>query len=220
MLICEELFLLLTNDRGAPEGWGTQRGWGLSAALITDLMVHRRVAVVFDKKNPRIDLVDAAPTGSPVLDAAIGRLGQKHGKRFSWWVKDRALNPEADVAQSLAYAGVITIEPKRLLGVIPARYPVRNPAPEQALRERLRLVLAGDHAPGAADAAELALLKALKVAGKVLAQEAAPLRGRALNQRIDQVAADVPAADAVTRAIAELASVMAVSFMAAGAAGS
>ncbi|MFN2319206.1 MAG: hypothetical protein ABR500_05940 [Dermatophilaceae bacterium] len=35
------------------------------------------------------------------------------------------------------------IEPKRALGLVPARYPVRDPRPEQALRERLQAVLPG-----------------------------------------------------------------------------
>ena len=42
MLIAEELFLLLRRDDGKPESAMAQRGYGLAAAVIADLVVAGR----------------------------------------------------------------------------------------------------------------------------------------------------------------------------------
>lgn len=52
-------------------------------------------------------------------------------------------NPEAQVARSLADAGVITIDTKRLLGLERHTYPVMDPIPEARTRDRLTDILAG-----------------------------------------------------------------------------
>ena len=44
MLIAEELFLLLRRDDGKPESASAQRGYGLAAAVITDLVLAEKVA--------------------------------------------------------------------------------------------------------------------------------------------------------------------------------
>lgn len=208
MLICEELFLLLTNDEGKTEGWGTQKGWGLAGAVLTDLLAAQRISLDEHKKDPKVLLRDASPSGSPVLDAAIARLAEKgvaeKAKKFSSLVQDGKLNPEPEIVDSLAAAGVIRVEEKRMLGLVPAKYPILNPAPEREIRARLAQVLLGGQPATINDATDLALLQALGVAHKVLREEAGRLNSRELKRRIQEVAANVQAADAVARAIQTL----------------
>jgi hypothetical protein len=45
MLIVEELFLLLRRDDGKPESVSAQRGYGLAAAVITDLVLAGRITL-------------------------------------------------------------------------------------------------------------------------------------------------------------------------------
>ena len=118
MLIAEELFLLLRRDDGAPESASAQRGYGIAAAVITDLVLAERVTLS-DDKDPRMSVLVAGPVGHPALDAAMARLEQRDGKKLSSLVTDRKLAVEGEVATTLADAGVIDIVEKRAKCLVP-----------------------------------------------------------------------------------------------------
>jgi Golgi phosphoprotein 3 GPP34 len=202
MLIAEELFLLLRRDDGKPESASAQRGYGLAAAVVTDLVLAERVTLS-DDRDPRMTVLVPGPAGHPVLDAAMGRLEQRDGKKLSSLVTDRKLALERPVASALADAGVIRIEEKRAMGLVPERYPVLDPEPERRLREQLRLVLHGG-TPRTEDATLLAILQGLGVAGKVLDAEKGTLGRRDLKRRIEEVSTEVKAGEAVAKAVAAL----------------
>lgn len=185
MLITEELFLLLRRDDGKAESAFSQNGYGLAAAVITDLILADKVTLS-EGKDPKLIAVSSQPAGDPVLDAALDRLRQREGKRLSSLVTDGKLNPESRVAASLAQAGVIRIEKRWSLGFGPAKYPILDPSPEAAARGRLRRVLAGS-SPTAADGALLSILRGLDLAAKVLAEERGTLTRKQLYQRIEKV---------------------------------
>ena len=200
--MAEQLFLLLRRDDGKAESAFAQNDYGLSGAVLTDLVLGEHITLS-DDKDPRVSVTTAGSVGHPVLDAALDRVRAKEGKKLSSLVTDGKLNPRDRIADSLAAAGVIDIEPKKAFGLIGARYPVRDPRPEQELRERLRAVLSGASAtPG--EAALLALLKGLGVSGKVLEEEKGLLSKRDLNRRIDEVASDDVIGKAVAKAIEEM----------------
>jgi hypothetical protein len=199
MLIAEELFLLLRRDDGKPESVMAQRGYGLAAAVITDLVLAERVTLS-DDKDPRMSVIVRGRTGSQVLDAALARLEERDGKKLSSLVTDRKLAVEGHVAAALAAAGVIAVEEKRALGLVPARYPMLDPEPERRVRERLRVVLAGGTS-SAGDSTLLAILQGLGIAPKVLADETGSLGRRDLKRRIEEVATEVPAGEAVRKAV-------------------
>jgi hypothetical protein len=199
MLIAEELFLLLRRDDGKPESASAQRGYGLAAAVITDLVLAERVTLS-DDKDPRMTVLLPGPPGHPVLDAAMARLEQRDGKKLSSLVTDRKLALERPVATALADAGVIRVEEKRAMGLVPERYPVVDPEPERRLREQLRLVLHGG-TPRTEDATLLAILQGLGVAGKVLETEKGTLGRRDLKRRIEEVSTEVKAGEAVKKAV-------------------
>lgn len=202
MLIAEELFLLLRRDDGKPESASAQRGYGLAAAVVTDLVLAERVTLS-DAKDPRMTVLVPGAPGHPVLDAAMARLEQRDGKKLSSLVTDRKLALEHPVAAGLADAGVIRIEEKRAMGLVPERYPVLDPEPERRVREQLRLVLHGG-TPRPEDATLLAILQGLGVAGKVLEAEKGTLGRRDLKRRIEEVSTEVKAGEAVARAVAAL----------------
>jgi hypothetical protein len=202
MLIVEELFLLLRRDDGRPEAWSTQRGYGIAAAVITDLVLAERITLSEDK-DPRMSVLVPGPVGHPALDAAMARLEQRDGKKLSSLVTDGRLAVEAEVADALAAAGIVGIEEKRALGLVPAKYPVVDPEPERRTRERLRVVLAGG-TPRTEDATLLAILQGLGIASTVLKDEKGALGRRDLARRIEEVAAEVAAGDAVARAVSSV----------------
>ena len=202
MLIVEELFLLLRRDDGKPESVSAQRGYGLAAAVITDLVLAGRITLS-DHKDPRMSVLQPGPVGHPALDAAMDRLQERDGKRLSSLVTDRRLAVEQQVATALAADGVVGVEEKRALGLVPARYPVRDPEPERRVREQLRTVLAGG-TPRTEDATLLAILQGLGVATKVLADERGTLGRRELKRRIEEVSTEIPAGEAVAKAVAAM----------------
>ena len=202
MLVAEELFLLLRRDDGKPESASAQRGYGLAAAGVTDLVLAERITLS-DAKDPRMTVLVPGPPGHPVLDAAMARLEQRDGKRLSSLVTDRKLALERPVATALADAGVIRVEEKRAMGLVPERYPVLDPEPERRLREQLRLVLHGG-TPRPEDATLLAILQGLGVAGKVLEAEKGTLGRRDLKRRIKEVSTEVKVGEAVAKAVAAL----------------
>lgn len=202
MLIVEELFLLMRRDDGKPASATAQRGYGLAAAVITDLVLAERITLS-DGKDPRMTVLVPGPAGHPALDAAMARLEQRDGKKLSTLVTDGKLAVEQQVASALAEAGVVGIEEKRALGLVPAKYPVVDPEPERRTREQLRLVLQGG-TPRTEDATLLAILQGLGVAGKVLAEEKGTLGRRDLKRRITEVSSEVTAGDAVAKAIAAM----------------
>ena len=202
MLIVEELFLLLRRDDGKPASAMAQRGYGLAAAVITDLVLAERITLSEDK-DPRMSVLVPGPVGHPALDAAMARLEQRDGKKLSTLVTDGKLNVEQQVAAALASIGVIGIEEKRALGLVPAKYPVVDPEPERRTREQLRVVLQGG-TPRTEDATLLAILQGLGVVPKVLAEEKGTLGRRDLKRRIEEVSSEVKAGDAVAKAIAAM----------------
>jgi hypothetical protein len=202
MLITESLFLLLRRDDGKPEIDMSKRHYGLTAAAITDLVIARRITLS-DDKDPRMTVLVPAPPGHPTLDAAMDRLQRRDGKRLSSLMLDTKVAVEDTIARSLVTAGVIGVEEKRALGLVPAKYPVIDPRPEQRLRERLRAVLHGE-APEPQESALLAILQGLDVVGKVLAEEKGDLGEKELEARIEEVSADVQAGDAVAQAVAAM----------------
>lgn len=202
MLISESLFLLLRRDDGRPESVTAKRGYGLAAAVITDLVIAGRITLS-NHKDPRLTVLDPGPVGHPALDEVLVRLTRRDGRKLSSLVTDGKVAAEDAVARALAGAGVIEVEEKRALGLVPARYPVRDPEPERRLREQLRVVLQGG-TPRPEDSTLLAILQGLGIASKVLAEEAGTLGRKDLARRIEAVSGDVAAGDAVAKAIAAM----------------
>lgn len=128
MLICEELFLLLTKDSGKPESRMTYPVYGLTGALLTDLLLAGRISLT-EERSPRIYIVSSEPTGHPVLDRALEILPAKDGKRFSSLVSWGRLNPTRHIAESLAAAGVVRIHTGGLFGSLNPSYPTLDPSP-------------------------------------------------------------------------------------------
>lgn len=202
MLISESLFLLLRRDDGKVESAMAQTGYGFAAAVITDLVLAQRITLSEDK-DPRMTVLVPGPPGHPALDAAMARLEQRDGKKLSSLVTDGRLAVDEEVATALREAGVVGFEDKRMLGLVPVKYPVLDAEPERRTRERLRAVLMGG-TPEPEDATLLAILQGLDMVGRVLAEEKGTLGKRELKERIEEVSQEVHAADAVARAVASM----------------
>ena len=200
MLTCEELFLLLTKDSGKPESRMAHSSYGLTGALLTDLLLAGRISLT-EERSPRIYIVSSEPTGNPVLDRALEILPTKDGKRFSSLVAWGKLNPTRHIAESLEAAGVVRIHTGGLFGSLNPSYPTLDPVPERQLRARIDGALRGVQPPTGADIALLSILQALGVAQVVLPQQETGLSRGELKRRIKEIAGENPVGRAVQRAV-------------------
>ena len=200
MLICEELFLLLTKDSGKPESRMSFPAYGLTGALLTDLLLAGRVSLTEDR-SPHVYIVNPAPTGHPVLDRALEILPAKDGKRFSSLVSWGKLNPTHHIAESLEASGIIRIHTGGLFGSLSPTYPTLDPVPEQQLRERIDGALRGTQPPTGSDVALLSILQALHVAPIVLPSQETGLSRSELKRRIKEMSVTSPVGRAVQRAV-------------------
>ena len=166
MLICEELFLLLTKDSGAFESYGGNDQFGLRGAVLLDLILAGRLSLSPDKR-PRLTVLDTSPTGHAALDEALAVLPAKNGKKLSSLIGWGGLKPRDAVAAQLQDAGIIERTGGGLFGLA-TRFPTRDAGPERATRERLYAVLHGERPATHADIALLGILQGMGLAAKVL----------------------------------------------------
>jgi len=206
-LVCEELFLLLTGDSGGREGFGTQRGIGMAAAVVIDLVAAGRVTVE-EGKGHRLRVTDPAPIGDPVLDAALQRILERDGTPLATLVRDRKLNPESAVGARLAEGGVLDVHEARLGGLVPAKYPTVDPEPERALRARLSAALTGGPVTER-DLTILSVVLALGVHARVLGRDLPGWSARDIRTRIHQLGSDTAFGDAVATALRTIAAAVA-----------
>lgn len=199
MLTAEAMLLLLTKDKGTPETM--HRPYALVGAAIFDLVMSERIALS-DEKRPRVTVLNPAPTGSPALDHVLQRIVDKRdGARISSIVMDSKANPQTQLAEGLARQGVLTVEESRAWGLIPEKYPVADPRPEEDLRAHLASVVSGARRQEMQDATVLALLQGVDAAHRVLGERLGDMSKRDLKKRIEQIAADNPAGAAVKRTV-------------------
>lgn len=204
MLATEELYLLLTRPNGDPTVYGLRFGYGLSAALLTDLVVADRVAIV-DGTPPRVQVLSTAPTGELVLDWALERIPDKDGRPVESVIRWGRFDPEVAVVESLVQAGVLERGKRKLLGFGMHRVLERDPAPKQRVLERLSAVFAGDAAATPADAVIIAALHALTVAPHVLRDHIGSASRRQFERRLLEIVDSAPLpGGAVARATFEL----------------
>ncbi|WP_374928594.1 GPP34 family phosphoprotein [Kytococcus sedentarius] len=199
MLIVEDLLLLLTSDDGTPESVLTPKRYGYVAAVVTDLVLAERVTLS-DDRDPRVTVISTEPTGHRALDPALQRLVEKDGAKLSSLLHDRKLTPEEDTVASLADAGIISIEERRMLGLVPEKHPVQDPAPEREVREHLRTALSGGSIT-LHEASLLSILAGLDVAYKVLDEESGGLDKRSLKKRIEEVTSSVESSGPVNATV-------------------
>lgn len=192
MLIVEEMFLLLTQDNGTTARARRYRRYGLAAAALTDLAEAGHLKIAADGKDPKVTVVRAGMTGQAPLDALLPALDGLSGKKLSQLVASSKLNPEKATGQALARQGVVRED---------AGYMTLNPVPEIALRERLGQVLSGHREAALAESAELGILKALNVAYGLLGTARGEMDRHALSRRIESVAQEVPAVEALKKIV-------------------
>ncbi|MDF4251455.1 GPP34 family phosphoprotein [Streptomyces sp. WMMB303] len=193
------LQLILDDDSGKRVVGRLEATRGLAGAVLVDLVQAGRVAQAEeedDERTGRFVVRDASPTGDPVWDEALERLGDKPrtGRRA---VEKLVKGAETAVRERLVERGVVRQEEPSVLGVFPTkRWPASDSRHEEQLMQRIESVLAGGAVPDQRTADLIALLHAVRAAHKVIDGDRKTLKARA-----EEIAEDNPGGDAVRRAV-------------------
>lgn len=207
MLICEELYLLLTRENGEPEEPAAPAyflGHGLTAGLAADLVIAGRIEVTTDRPA-RVRVLSTLQTGQRVINWGLERIQPRDGRTLSSTLRQRRFNPKAEVIESLSQATVLQFSGRTALGFGPRRVTQRTPEPKQRIRDRLARVFAGEAVPSSGDLAILATLKSLGAAPRLLGELSGSQSRADLAERVDALVATAqPPIAALTRAFAEM----------------
>ncbi|GHB93769.1 GOLPH3/VPS74 family protein [Cerasicoccus arenae] len=164
----EEITLLALNDEtGVMHRTVSQRAYeyAIAGALTMELAFLNQV----DTDAENVTLVDAKPTGDPLLDEALSIL-KGLGKEPSIVTAIEALAAKAGdfeprIFAGLVHKGILEAREKRFLWIKGERtYPMINGKEETEVRTRIRMTILAEGAiPGPRDVAIIALMEATKL---------------------------------------------------------
>jgi Golgi phosphoprotein 3 (GPP34) len=194
--ITEDLVLLLLDpDSGRAVVDGTSLDRAIGGALLLDLAARERITADGDGAKARLSVVDAAPTGDPLLDEAASRLTGT-SLRAQRAVERLARRTRTPVLERLAERGLVRRERSRLLGLVPTTTWPSTGSATTELRARVAAVLRDGSQPDQHVALLISLVHAVKVEHKLVDGPRKQLRARAA-----EVAAGDWAGEAVRKAI-------------------
>ena len=213
--LAEELLLLALDDEtGKLAGSGSRLDCALAGAVLCDLVLCERVAIVGDRVALRADGL----TGEPANDRVLVAIARREKPRAPEdWVRRLARDVRKDVIERLQERGLVRAERRRILGVLPAaRYPESDPGAEDAARARIRSVLVD----GADAEPRTAALIAIALAAGIGRTLVADRPWKEIEPRARAIAAGDWAGAAVGRAIASVKAAVAAATVAATSAAS
>ncbi|HXV92719.1 MAG TPA: GPP34 family phosphoprotein [Pseudonocardia sp.] len=215
----QDLVLLLHDPvSGRPLVDRTSLDRAAGGALLLDLTATGRVRADGEGKRARITVTDPSPTGDPLLDDALRRLGRSRpggSRRAPGAVERLARRTRPAVLRQLVARGVLREEPSRVLGIFPrTSWPALDPAPRAELVARIAAVLLDGVDPDERLAVLISLVHAVRAEHKVVDGPRRALRARAA-----QVAAGDWAGAAVRSAVQSVQISVATAVAASGAAG-
>jgi hypothetical protein len=205
------MLLALSEERGTMNGAYVE--YATAAALLSELLMHERIAIEADNKN-KVSVVDDASTDDALLDEALGQIkSAKRKRKLQDWVQKlgQLKDLKHKVAQSLADAHIVAAEKEKVLWLFERRvYPELNPEPEQQIREAMRSAVMSD------DEVEprVAILVALANSAKLLPQVFTKQELKQRKKRIEQLEKGEKVSAAAKQAVAAIeAAVMVAAIM-------
>lgn len=205
------MLLALSEERGTMNGAYVE--YATAAALLSELLMHERIAIEADNKN-KVSVVDEASTDDALLDEALGQIkSAKRQRKLQDWVQKlgQLKDLKHKVAQSLADAHIVAAEKEKVLWLFERRvYPELNPEPEQQIREAMRSAVMSDNKVEP----RVAILVALANSAKLLPQVFTKHELKQRKKRIEQLEKGEMVSAAAKQAVAAIeAAVMVAAIM-------
>lgn len=183
----EEVLLLALRDDEGTIAPGTMYQYALAGAILSELMLEHRIRVEESGRRKLAEVVDRTPTGAPLLDECLEKIGAGKPRGLDHWVGKFSgiKNLKHRVAERLCERGILHEEEGTFLLLFSRRvYPETDPRPEQEIVERLRRAIFTDARD--VDPRTVVLLSLANAAGVLRAVfDKKELKAR--RQRIEQV---------------------------------
>ncbi|GAA0621045.1 GPP34 family phosphoprotein [Kribbella sandramycini] len=221
MLIAEDLLLLLyDDDSGKPIAGSPGLDYALAGAVLIELTVLGKLDITAagDGVKPgRLKVLDATPTGDPVLDERLAYVVDKPGKKPKDQIGRLSKKLRDQLLARLAERGILQADAGKVLGLFPVtRWPAKDARHEGEVRTALEAALRIGTTPDQRTGALIALLSALNVVPKVITDA---VDKRQLRQRAKLIAESDWAADAVKKAVTEMQAAVTATIVVASTAG-
>jgi len=140
--------LLALRDEEGTIASGTMYKYAIGAAVLSELLLNKRIAVEESKKKKFVNLVSSQLFGEPLIDQCLEKISNaKRRASLQTWVSRFASvkNLKHRVARQLCERGILRAAEDTILLLFARKiYPEVNPEPERRLIERLRQAIFTD----------------------------------------------------------------------------
>lgn len=205
MLIAEDVLLLLTDDDEGVVS-GDYPDLALGAALLLELALIGRIRITEKgealHRAERVVVESQQPTDDLILDEALARLVAHPDCKPQRAVEVLSKKVRRPLLERLVGREILRQDATKVLGLWPrTTWPTNDPTYERHLRQQLFSVLVEGEKPDVRMASVIALLSAMKVAHKVVAQDVSTVDKRAVRRRAEQLRRESWASEAARKAI-------------------
>lgn len=162
MLIAEDLLLLATDDAtGKITVSSTNLDPALAGAVLMELVMLGRVNLDGEGRKAKVVVVDAAPSGDPVLDGGLQSLIDKGPVKPSQAISVLGKGLRDRLNGTLADRGILRRESGKILGLFPTtRWPAQDQRREASIRDAVAALLLKGLEPDGRAAAIISVLTA------------------------------------------------------------
>jgi hypothetical protein len=140
--------LLALRDEEGTIASGTMYKYAIGAAVLSELLLNKRIAVEESKKKKFVNLVSSQPFGEALIDQCLEKISNaKRRASLQTWVSRFASvkNLKHRVARQLCERGILRADEDKIFLLFARKiYPEINPEPERRLIERLRQAIFTD----------------------------------------------------------------------------
>ncbi len=144
----EEIMLLALHDEEGTIASGTMYQYAIGAAVLSELLLNKRIAVGESRRKKLVNLISSQPLGEPLIDQCLEKISNaKRRASLQTWVSRFASvkNLKHRVALQLCQRGILRASEDKILLLFTRKiYPEVNPEPERKLIERLRQAIFTD----------------------------------------------------------------------------
>ena len=197
----ERMFIISIDDDQGAISSKAHAGlrFGLASALLAELNLMHKVRI----EDNRLIVLDATPLGDPLADTFLEHLAAaKKPRKLDCWIESfRGNHMLRQVAKHLAVQGVLRIEEKHYLWVIPYElYPQSDASAKYWVKEHLRnIVLTGEIADES-DIILISLIKGCQLLNLLFTRD----ERKAAKKKIKKIISGEVFGEAVESAIAEV----------------
>ncbi len=148
LFLHEEIMLLALRDEEGTIASGTMYQYAIGAAVLSELLLNKRIAVGESRRKELVNLISSHPLGEPLIDQCLEKISNaKRRASLQTWVLrfSGVKNLKHRVARQLCERGILRADEDKILLLFTRKtYPEVNPEPERKLIERLRQAIFTD----------------------------------------------------------------------------